>query len=917
MDEQRKTGTGGRDLLAEYRRKRAAGGTPEPMGASTPAGAEKRGIVRKPGVAEAIDLRPGRFVVQQHAARRLHYDLRLEFGGVLHSWAVPKGPSLDPQEKRLAVETEAHPLEYVDFEGLIPQGNYGAGAMIVWDRGVFVPHLDPEEGLATGKQLFELKGYKLRGLWTLVRTKKAGAGGKSEPSKEWLLIKKPDAWGSGEDAADLPAGSVLSGLTVEELAAGEDRAAVIRDELEAAGAPAADLRLVDVQPMLAETADGPFSRPGWLFELKYDGYRLLAAAGAAAAGVETKQAARGAGGRLAALAYRSGRDATAAFPEIARALAALPYASLLLDGEVVVLDDQARPVFARLQQRAMLGRRPDVERAAVEHPATYQVFDLLAFDGFDLRPLPLSRRKELLRSVLPAAGPLRYTDHLEERGEELYAAARGMGLEGLVAKRADAPYRAGRSADWLKVRAGASGDFVVVGFTAPKGGRATGKAHGFGALHLAWMDGARLVYAGRVGSGFTARQQREILAQLDDLRRPEPPLSPRPGEPPVAAGDEHTWVEPRLVVEVRFTEVTTAGHLRHPVFARLRPDKPPGECTAPAGLAAAAGEGGHDEEPPEVKVEPTAPRPEVRLTNLDKVFWSAEEAGDAAEEGSGAEAGVVTKGDLLAYYDAVADHLLPYLADRPVVLDRYPDGIAGKSFFHKHAPEHTPEWVRTEPVWSEEAAEGQRLFVCDDRETLLYLVNLGSVPLHVAAARVAAPQHPDWCILDLDAKDAPFAAAVEVALALRRLTEEAALPAYVKTSGASGLHVLIPLGARVTHEHSRQLAELLARVVASQLPQVASVARLPGARPGKVYVDFLQNGHGKLLVAPYSARPLPGAPVSMPLTWDEVGEGLDPKHFHVRNAPARLAAWKADPLRPVLDEAPDLVAALGRLAARF
>ena len=567
MDEQRKTPSAKRDLLADYRRKRAAGGTPEPVARDAAGDAEPGSVGR-----------PGRFVVQQHAARRLHYDLRLEFGGVLHSWAVPKGPSLDPAEKRLAVETEPHPMEYVDFEGKIPQGNYGAGAMIVWDRGVWVPHLDPEEGMETGKQLFELKGHKLRGLWTLVKTHKA----KKDESKEWLLIKKPDGAATGEDAADLPAGSVLSGLSVDELAAGEDRAAGLRGELEAAGVARTAVRLADVRPMLAEVADQPFSRPGWWFELKYDGYRLLGATGEAADGAGGGAGGASDGRSAARLAYRSGRDATAAFPDLARALAALPYASLVVDGEVVVLDDDARPAFSRLQRRALLTRRPDVERAAVEHPAVYYLFDLLAFEGHDLRGLPLARRKALLRRVLPAAGPLRYADHVEERGEELYAAARQRGLEGLVAKRADSTYRAGRWGDWLKVRASATGDFVVVGFTPQKG-----RKDGVGALHLAFVDGARLVYAGKVGSGFNARQLADLGERLGAIRRPDPPLAePRDGEPAPPSGGEHRWVEPKMVVGVRYTEVTPAGQLRHPVFERLRLDKPPGECGPPPRTAA-------------------------------------------------------------------------------------------------------------------------------------------------------------------------------------------------------------------------------------------------------------------------------------------------------------------------------------------
>ncbi len=836
------------DKLASYRAKRAAGATPEPFGA----GAE----------------RPGLFVVQQHAARRLHYDFRLEIGGVLRSWAVPKGPSLDPADKRLAVATEDHPVEYADFEGVIPAGNYGAGAVIVWDRGLAVHELDPEEGVDGGKLLFELRGHKLRGLWTLVKTKRG--------EREWLLIKKPDAAATGESADALGRESVFSGLSVAELADGHRRAEEIRDELTRLSAPRRRLRPARVKAMLARLEPRPFSRPGWLFELKYDGYRVIAAR-------EEEN-----GGRArASLRYRSGRDATAVFPDLARALAALPYSSLVMDGEAVVLDEQARPSFGLLQQRARLARPRDLERAAVRLPATLFLFDLLGFEGFDLRPLPLAERKRLLARVLPRAGPLRYADHVEERGEDLFEEVRKAGLEGIVGKRADSAYRGRRSSSWLKIRAARSGDFAVVGFTRPKGSRA-----GFGALHLAVLAGGRLVYAGRVGSGFNAGQLEEIRARL------EPDLTPEPrfcGAAP--AGNEHRWVEPRVVVEVRYSEWTRAAQLRHPVFLAVRDDKRVEDCE-------------RDDLPPEAVpepaadagVEPPAAAPEVEVSRPEKVFWP--------DEG-------YTKGDLVAYYRAIAPWLLPYLRDRPLVLDRYPDGIRGKSFFQKNAPDFTPGWVRTASIWSEDASRETLFFVCDDVETLVYLVNLGAIPIHVWASRAGEPQRPDWSILDLDAKEAPFAAAVGVARALRRLCRSIDLPCFVKTSGASGLHVLVPLGGRCTFAQSRQLAEILGRLAAQELPEIATVSRSKSARRGRVYVDCLQNGYGKLLVAPLSARPLPGAPVSMPLSWREVGPRLDPKKYTIRTAPARLKRLKREPLAPVLAAAPDLEAALARLAERL
>jgi bifunctional non-homologous end joining protein LigD len=560
----------------------------------------------------------------------------------------------------------------------------------------------------------------------------------------------------------------------------------------------------------------------------------------------------------------------------------LPFESFVLDAEVVVLDEQARPSFGRLQKRALLRRSSDITRAAAELPAIAYVFDLLAFEGFDLRPLPLAERKRLLRRVLPRAGPLRYCDHVEEHGEAVYEEVRRLGLEGVIAKRADGPYRPGRSRDWLKLRVEKTEDFVVVGLSPPEGMRT-----GFGALHLAAYEDGALVYVGRVGSGFSERQLQEIPRLLEPHLRQGPPCAG-----PVPA-DESLWVEPALACEVRFLAWTEDRLLRQPVFLRLRDDKRPEECVREAPPAA-------EPEPPE-SVEPTVEK-KVAFSNLDKVFWP--------DEG-------YTKGDLIDYYRAIAPWLLPYLADRPLVLTRYPDGIAGKFFFQKDAPGFVPGWMRLERMWSEQAQRELDCFVCDDVETLLYLANLAAIPLHVWASRVRSLQSPDWCILDLDPKQAPFAHVVRIARAIRELSQDIGLPSFIKTSGATGLHVLLPLGAQMTFEQAKQLGELLARVIAAELPEIATIVRNPAARGGKVYVDFLQNGHGKTIAGPFSARPVPGATCSAPLLWDEVDDSLDPKAFTLRTLPARMQALGTDPLRPVLELAPDLPSVLARLAERL
>jgi bifunctional non-homologous end joining protein LigD len=641
----------------------------------------------------------------------------------------------------------------------------------------------------------------------------------------------------------------------------------LRRELARLGAPRRPLDLTSVEPMLAETGQEPFSAEGWIFELKHDGFRLLA----------------GRRDGRAELAYRSGTVATEVFPEVERALAELPCDGLVLDGEVVVLDARGRPSFQGLQKRVQLRRPADVALAARQRPATFFVFDLLAAEGHDLRPLPLLERKRLLQALLPAAGTLRYADHVEQEGVAFHAEVSRLGLEGVMAKRADSPYVPGRSPQWLKLRVNRTADLAVVGFTLPRDSRS-----GFGALHLAAWDGAGFVYSGRVGSGFDEGELAEMRALLEPARLARPPCTG-----PVPAGRDHAWVEPRFVCEVRYKEVTEEGLLRQPVFLRFRPDKPATQCTMDSVPATAA-------PPPAAAPPPHLAEPV--LSNLGKVFWPAEG---------------YTKGDLIEYYRAVAGWMLPYLRDRPLVTTRYPDGIGGKSFYQKDAPDFAPRWLRTVAVWSPASSREIDYFVCDEARGLVYLANLGAILLHLWPSRVGSLDQPDWCILDLDPKGAPFAHVVTLARAIKRLCDELSLPCFAKTSGASGLHVLLPLGAQCTFEQSRSLAHLLAWSIVREHPGLATIDRPLRDRAGKVYVDYLQNAHGQLLVAPYSVRPLPGAPVSTPLRWSEVHEGLDPSRFTVRTLPERLRDGADDPLRPVLSERPDLVSAIGRLQERL
>jgi bifunctional non-homologous end joining protein LigD len=855
--------------LTTYRKKRDPERTPEPFGGRPPTGGRL-------------------FVVQKHAARRLHYDLRLEMDGVLKSWAVPKGPSARAEEKRLAVHVEDHPIEYGDFEGVIPPGNYGAGSVIVWDQGWYrsAKPEDPLAQLARGKLEVEIFGHKMRGRWTLARM--------SGKDKDWLLLKKADGAAIPADAAELTERypqSVLSGLTVEEMANASGRLAAIRARLDALGAPRGEV-IARRQPFtLATLAERPFSDPAWLFEIKYDGVRVLASRR----------------GSRVELYGRSGQDTTSRYPEVVRALRALPVESFVIDGEIVALDDAGRPSFQRLQPRMALTDPREIERLAVQRPALGVFFDCLMLDDRDLRKLPLVDRKECLRLLVPSLGAVRYGDHVVEEGKAFFELASEQRLEGMVAKRAKSVYSGARTRDWIKIKCQRRQEFVIGGYTDPQGSR----GH-FGALHLGVYHGPaaapRLVYVSKVGTGFDDALLAMIAEKLRPLARATPPFDA--GAIPTGRG--HHWVEPRLVAEVRFTDWTEDGGLRHPTFIGLRDDKKPLDCRreepeAPPEMGAAPeptdtrGGGAVSAPPRSEQAVPAASAPaRFQPTNVKKVFWPAEG---------------LTKGDLIAYYERVAPLMLPYLRDRPLVLTRYPDGITGKSFYQKDAPDFAPAWVRTERIYSRDTERDIAYLVVDDVEMLRYVANSAALPIHVWASRVPSLERPDWLVLDLDPKGAPFTDVVRVALALRGILDRLELPSYVKTSGATGLHILLPLGARYTYEQCRTFARLLAVMGVEAVPEISTVARPLRSRAGKIYIDFGQNGHGQTIVAPYSLRPLPGAPASCPLEWREVTPRLDPARFTLETLPARFDKM-ADPMTPVLGDGIDMAAALERIEVR-
>jgi bifunctional non-homologous end joining protein LigD len=812
--------------------------------------------------------------VHEHAASRLHYDLRLEVGGVLESFAVPKGPTLDPAVKHMAVHTEQHPIEYLDFEAVIPGGNYGAGSMIVWDRGV-VRFLDPppDEGLRDGKLDFVLQGYKLRGRFALVRL----SGRKGKPATkqdEWLLIKKADAHARpGTVVTEEEPHSVLSGLTVRELAnRGEVEAALLAEAERAGGKPRHE-DLSRLIPMLCNSGEeSELRRKGFLYELKLDGARVLASRD----------------GETASLRYRSGRLASESFPELLRALRLLPAERFVLDGEIVAFDERGRPDFQRLGPRLHAQRANEAARAMRDVPVVLAVFDLLSIGDRDLRSLPLVTRKQLLTSLVRSKGLVRTLDHALDDGRPLFALCEQHDLEGVIAKRANGPYRAGptRSGDWLKIKRAHDDDFVVVGYTRGKGSR-----DALGALELATFAGDELVYRGRVGSGLDARTLAILQPKLDALHADAPAFI---GDVPATSRGRH-FVRPELVVSVRHAGFTHDGHLRHPVLLGLRVDIEPRACVAAPGeqrMQTALVDAARAHQAPRV-----APHGRAELTNQDKVYWP--------DEG-------YTKGELCAYYDAIADTLLPYLRDRPVLMVRYPDGIAGKNFFQWNAPAHTPSWVRTFSLRSDEH-DGREVtaLLVDDRDTLLFMANLGCIPLHILASRASDLERCDFLTVDFDLGEAPLRHAIQLARSLRELLDQIGLHGYPKTSGQSGLHVLVALGG-VPFVVAKTLGELLGRLLLSRHPELATMERLRKKRPNAVYIDTGQTGRSRAIVAPYSVRAIPGARVSTPLHWDEVGFGLDPSAFTMFTVPERVRAH-TDPMAAMLDDAPDIEAAVGVL----
>ncbi len=839
--------------LSRYRSKR------DPVQTTEPFSAERKGSARS--------TRVGRFVVHLHQARREHYDLRIECGGTLQSFAVPRGPSLKPLDKRLAVHTENHPLEYLDFEAVIPEGNYGAGSMIVWDTGRIV-YLEgsAEEGLERGDLKFELSGFKLRGTFALVHTGKR----KNTPEgsgSEWLLIKKTDAFSSDVDIVAQDPRGVLSGLTGEE----NFRKPEVVQEIAAlvAGAPPGQLTAQGLTPMLCALEGATLSDPERLYELKLDGVRIVA----------DKR------GSQVALRYRNGRAATASYAEVARAVSLLPAEDAILDGEIVTFDPEGRPSFQRLAPRIHAQKPLDIEQARASVPVVYLVFDVLSLAGRDLTALPLLERKRILAALVRGRGLVRFVDHIESDGTALYELCRQQRLDGVVAKRKSSPYRVGprRTSDWVKIKCERDDDFVIVGYVTGQGARSS-----LGALCVGTYERGELMYRGRVGSGLS---DATIRLLLEELQAREQTGYPGHGSVPADPGTEKArWVKPELVVQVRYHGFTEEGRLRAPVFLGLRPDVDPQSCHASPAPSAAE---------PEPSAGITLGSGRVIITNPDKVFWP--------------ESGY-TKADLCSYYASIAPKMLPFLRGRPLVLVRHPDGIAGKSFYQWNVPEGTPSWMRRLDISDTDEVDRspKNVFLVDDEDGLIYLAQLGCIPLHVLACREQSLGTCDFLTIDFDLGDRSFVDAVRLGLTLKEVLDDVGLPGYPKTSGQRGLHVLVPLGAGIPFEAAKLLVELLGRIVTARHPQIATMERKVDKRGDRVYVDTGQTGTSRTIVAPYSVRAHPGATVSTPLAWEELHAGLDPSRFTIVSVPVR-AAEIDDPLQGFDEAKPDVPSALAAL----
>jgi len=882
--------------LSKYKEKRNFKDSPEPTG----------------GKPDSDKLR---FVIQKHDASRLHYDFRLEMEGVLKSWAVPKGPSTDPAVKRLAMMVEDHPYDYRNFEGIIPSG-YGAGTVIVWDEGFYeladangmekkAQDTALRKGIYAGKLHIVLQGKKVKGEYALVKTQGRG-------ENAWLLFKIKDRYVSKEDIT-LKDKSVISKKTLAQVektttnfygakrvkeSFGKSKKETLlnkRNDVKAATAKnkrETEKKIIPgkklpkgktakfpskLAPMLATLVDKPFDMEGWQYEIKWDGYRTVAFCNKS----------------KVALKSRNDKSFNEKFYPVFKAVQQWNI-NAVVDGEVVVLDEGGKSNFGALQNW----------RSEADGELYFYVFDLLWLNGKDLAQIPMCNRRILLKEIIPENNIIRYSENFEVSGIEFFKTAKKMGLEGIMAKKSASNYTAGsRSKDWLKIKANKRQEMVIGGYT-----KNDNSSKSFSSLLLGVYEKGKLIYTGKVGTGFNDKQQIEMLKQfkpyiiktaafatLPDINKPS-----RFQHNPLNA--TAVWMKPALVCEVSFTEMTTDGIMRHPSFEAMRIDKK--ATTVIKEKAIDANEiiknkvvssaeilnpvGKKDRKtflnPSDVTQVRTITGHEIKFNNLHKIYWPKEK---------------ITKGDMLNYYYQVAPFILPYLKNRPQSMNRHPNGINGESFYFKDVTGTAPEWIETFEYKSPSDNRVRKYLVATDDASLLYMATLGCIEMNPWHSKVETEDYPDWCIIDLDPAENTFQRVIEAAIVTKNILESMGVVSYPKTSGSTGIHIYIPLGAKYTYEQSKEFARIIATLVQREIPKYTSIERIVKSRKGKMYIDFLQNRPQATVAAPYSLRPKPGATVSMPLQWDEVKKRLKMNDFTIYNVIERIKS-AGDIFKPVL-----------------
>lgn len=878
------------------------------------------------------------FVVQRHQASRLHYDLRLEMEGVLKSWAVPKGPSMNSKDKRLAMMVEDHPFDYKDFEGEIPEGNYGAGIVEIWDNGFLYSYEDEDRkkvekdllaGLEKGDLKFRLEGEKLKGTFALVKIKNNASG--SDKDNSWLLIKKNDEHAvtkryDSEDyiskSSKIDKGgnkkSKKSSTSKKETKTTTRLKSTSKAEIHPEGAKKSQMPL-QVKPMLAKLGDEAFNDSNYIFELKWDGYRAVAE-------IEDGNVS---------LYSRNLLSFNQKYPSLLKILKEVEH-NVVFDGEIVVLNEEGHPVFQFLQNY----------KEEYAQNLCYYIFDILYVDGYDLTELPLVERKKYINQLIEGLPNIRFSDHIEENGKSLFKMAQESKLEGIIAKKANSPYRMGkRSNEWVKIKTSLRQEAVIAGFTEPKGSR----KH-IGSLVLGVYDNGNLKYIGNAGGGFNDKSLKETKELLEPLIRKTSPFKEK-----IKTNTPVTWLKPELVCEVEFSEWTQENSMRHPIFQGFREDKDPKDVVIEKPEVSANGKEssklekklketekqkskGGKEEPraddkiPDDKDNSTSSKAKKKiksdkednskkvdskkaktkdknkeqieidgipltLSNLDKIYWPEEK---------------YTKGDLIDYYISVGKYMLPYLEDRPQSLHRHPNGIDKPGFFHKDMGENIPDWLETCKVHSESNDKEINYLLCQNQAALTYMNNLGCIEINPWNSRIQSLENPDFTVIDLDPADNTFEEVIETALVVKSILDKAGAECYIKTSGSSGMHIYIPLGARYDYEQGKNFAHIIAQLANAELPDLTSIERSPKARPKSIYLDYLQNRKGQTLASVYGVRPKSGATVSTPLEWKEVKKGLHPSQFTIKTILPRIKK-KGDLFKGILGKGIDMEKCISRL----